>query len=152
MKAQAPGSCRAGERIQDPEHVGSHVEPNHPSPVPNCFKPTSYPLHRSSVSVGVLTGRFLSMRPTGNGSRDLVCLESANVPPRLPPSLSCKKRSAEGPPLTPVRAVTHAATASVLTSSWLKFPPRPTALLPPIPPPSLAPYFITVFYLFKLFL
>lgn len=70
------------------------------------------------------------MRPTGNHSRDLACLELPNNPP-CPPPLVKQKRNAEGPPLTLVRAVMHSATASVLTSSWLKYPTRPVALHPP---------------------
>ncbi|CAJ1087704.1 Hypothetical predicted protein [Xyrichtys novacula] len=67
------------------------------------------------------------MRPAGNGSRDLGCLGAP-----CPPPLVKQKRSTEGPPLTLVRAVTHSADASVLTSGWLKYPPRPVALHPPV--------------------
>lgn len=82
------------------------------------------------------------MRPTGNRSRDLGCL-GALGPPR-PPPLVKQKRNAEGPPLTLVRAVTHSAAASVLTSSWLKYPPRPVAL--PLPPPVRRRHYLLVLY------
>lgn len=78
----------------------------------------------------VMTGRLALMRPTGSHSRDLGCLELPSGPP-CPSPLVTQKRNAEGPPLTLVRAVTHSAAASLLTSSWLKYPPRPVALHPP---------------------
>ncbi len=96
----------------------------------------------------VMTGRLALMRPTGNRSRDLGCLELPSGPP-CPPPLVKQKRNAEGPPLTLVRAVTHSAAASLLTSSWLKYPPRPAALPPPsCSLPSLPPYFICWFISF----
>lgn len=83
------------------------------------------------------------MRPTGNRSRDLGCLELPSGPPCPPPPVK-QKRNAEGPPLTLVRAVTHSAAASALTSSWLKYPPRPVALPPP--PPSCYHHYLLILY------
>lgn len=67
----------------------------------------------------------------------------AALPARLP--LSNKRENAEGPPLTLVRAVMHSAAASVLTSSWLKYPPRPVALPPP-PPPLCYHHYLLILY------
>lgn len=90
----------------------------------------------------VMTGR-LALKWPPSPSSSLACVSSRWAPP--PPASPCHtRRTGRGPPLTPVRAVTHSAADTVLTSSRLKYPPRPAAL-PCRPPPY--PAIITLSYM-----
>lgn len=106
-----------------------------------------YPFHLPSVSLSAnFSSHERQVIVNATHQKPLPWPRLSRVPRCLPP-LVTQKRISEGPPLALVRAVTYSAAAWDLTSSWLKYPPRPVALRPlPSLNSSFISFHFTIFF------